>query len=281
MVALRAGAEDTGDDLFWRIVMRRVVPAWCGVVALVCGSVAVVAQSGVSSGVGMGVIAGPVGIGIKGQPFALKERITSVRTLGDGTSDTSVREEHSMRDAEGRTRLEKGQLKDGVFEPEVVILNDPIARMTTTLVLRDRTANVVHYAEPRMRGARVERSPEEAARLGEMQEKAREERADILHRPEPPTVEKLSAQTIAGVFAEGTRTTRVISEGSDRPVTVVSERWFSPELKIVMGETTDDPRSGKTTVEVTELVRSNPDAGLFQIPQDFKLVGQDAGDAAR
>jgi len=121
-----------------------------------------------------------------------------------------------------------------------------------------------------------ERTPEEEARLAELRAQRQTEvrdRATI--QADKSEVEKLSMQNIAGVEAEGTRVTRVIpagKEGNDRPITTVTETWFAPELKITVQRLGDDPRYGKTTMETTELQRGEPDAALFQVPADFKVV---------
>jgi hypothetical protein len=82
---------------------------------------------------------------------------------------------------------------------------------------------------------------------------------------------------VSGIFAEGTRTTRVIPigmEGNDREIRVVTEQWVSPDLKIVVARSLDDPRYGQSTMEVSELQRGDPEAALFQVPADYKMVVQ-------
>jgi hypothetical protein len=89
--------------------------------------------------------------------------------------------------------------------------------------------------------------------------------------------ENLGGKTIGGVYAEGTRTTRVYpagAEGNDRDITVVSERWISPELGIEVFSKTSDPRSGESTTELHNLNRAEPDPALFQVPADYKIQSQ-------
>ncbi|MEJ7710542.1 MAG: energy transducer TonB [Pyrinomonadaceae bacterium] len=60
--------------------------------------------------------------------------------------------------------------------------------------------------------------------------------------------ESLGKQTIEGVLAEGTRTTFTIPEnaiGNERPIKIVNERWFSPDLQTVVMTKRSDPRFGK------------------------------------
>ena len=91
------------------------------------------------------------------------------------------------------------------------------------------------------------------------------------------TTESLGTQTMEGVLVEGTRTTLTFPEGSqdnDRPITVVNDVWRSPELKINVLVKTDDPRSGESTIRLTNIDLSNPILSLFQPPPDCKIVDE-------
>ena len=60
--------------------------------------------------------------------------------------------------------------------------------------------------------------------------------------------------------------------GNVGPIHVVTERWYSSELKIVLESRRTDPRLGEVTYRVTSLVRGEPDASLFAIPSDYTTV---------
>jgi len=84
----------------------------------------------------------------------------------------------------------------------------------------------------------------------------------------------LGKETIAGISAEGTRTSVEIPAGAignERPIELVNERWFSPELQIVLRTRQSDPRLGNTEYNVTRLERAEPPHSLFEIPADFQL----------
>ena len=98
-------------------------------------------------------------------------------------------------------------------------------------------------------------------------------------RPER-RVEKLGVKTVAGVYAEGTRTTLTYPAGfmgSDRLITSTSEMWMSPDLKIIVLSITEDPRTGTQTIELTNLDRSEPDPTLFQVPEGYTIRDQTPG----
>ncbi|HEX2715820.1 MAG TPA: hypothetical protein VHM88_26855, partial [Candidatus Acidoferrales bacterium] len=86
--------------------------------------------------------------------------------------------------------------------------------------------------------------------------------------------ESLGTQTISGISAEGTRTTRTIPVGqigNDKAIQIVFERWFSPDLQIVVKSARTDPRFGTTTYTVTNIQRKEPAADLFTVPADYTV----------
>jgi hypothetical protein len=87
----------------------------------------------------------------------------------------------------------------------------------------------------------------------------------------------LGGKTIDGIYAEGTRITTVYpagTQGNDRDITVVTERWMSPDLGLEVFLKTSDPRSGESTTEVQNLNRAEPDPALFQVPAEYKIQSQ-------
>lgn len=86
--------------------------------------------------------------------------------------------------------------------------------------------------------------------------------------------ENLGKQIIEGVEAEGTRTTVTIAAGeigNERPIEIVSERWYSPELQLVVMTRHSDPRTGETTYKLTNINRSEPAKSLFEVPSDYTV----------
>jgi hypothetical protein len=86
--------------------------------------------------------------------------------------------------------------------------------------------------------------------------------------------EQLGKQTIEGVEAEGTRTTVTIPAGeigNERAIEIVSERWYSPELQLVVMTRHSDPRFGETTYKLTNINRAEPAKSLFEVPSDYTI----------
>ncbi|MDQ3011508.1 MAG: energy transducer TonB [Acidobacteriota bacterium] len=86
--------------------------------------------------------------------------------------------------------------------------------------------------------------------------------------------ESLGKQTIEGIEAEGKRTTTTIPAGAignERPIEMVNETWYSPELQTTIMNKRSDPRIGETTFRLTNIHRGEPEASLFQVPSDYTI----------
>ena len=62
--------------------------------------------------------------------------------------------------------------------------------------------------------------------------------------------------------------------GNERPIEVVSERWYSEQLKTLVLTKHSDPRFGDTTLRLTNVRLGEPSALLFEVPADYTV--QDA-----
>jgi hypothetical protein len=86
--------------------------------------------------------------------------------------------------------------------------------------------------------------------------------------------ESLGTKSIEGVQVTGTRVTNTIPAGAignDKDIVVTRENWYSPELKLVIQSTQNDPRFGETTYSLANIQRNEPDETLFQIPAGYKI----------
>jgi hypothetical protein len=93
--------------------------------------------------------------------------------------------------------------------------------------------------------------------------------------PPAPKREKLESQMIEGVLAEGTRVTLTIPAGefdNEQPLEITHERWYSPELHMVVLLKHNDPRFGETVFRLTNVTREEPAPELFAEPQGYRQV---------
>ena len=83
----------------------------------------------------------------------------------------------------------------------------------------------------------------------------------------------LGSRDFNGVRADGTRTTWTIAAGrigNEKPIEIVSERWYSPDLMVVVQSRFADPRTGERIYRLDNLTRAEPAGDLFRVPADFE-----------
>ncbi len=96
--------------------------------------------------------------------------------------------------------------------------------------------------------------------------------------------EDLGVQTINGVKRSGNTIHEDDSGGPGRkpkPIIITNERWYSPDLQIVIKTVRSDPRFGETTYTVTNIQKQEPAAALFTVPSDYTVKPGAAGGRGR
>jgi hypothetical protein len=92
--------------------------------------------------------------------------------------------------------------------------------------------------------------------------------------PGPGTTTPLGSRDFDGVRADGKKTMWTIPAGrigNNLPIEIVSERWHSPDLNVVVFTRHADPRSGERTYRLENIKREEPSAELFKVPADYAL----------
>jgi hypothetical protein len=200
---------------------------------------------------------------VTGAPFTATAVGESNRTLADGTKISQKVQSTLYRDEQGRVRKETtlpaiGPLAASGTPKSLVFIHDPVAR---TGYILDASKKIAHKLPQR---------PNETAAANDAARKGWGRHPDNSN----VTSESLGSQTINGVAAEGTRYTRTIPAGrmgNDKPVTIVNEEWYSPDLQIIVQSKRSDPFVGETTYTVTNIQRSAPAATLFTVPADYTV----------
>ncbi len=207
---------------------------------------------------------------VKGAPFSATATSETSQTLPDGTVIHRTTTSTLYRDSQGRSRREVtfsgfGPLTTTGKPRTMVMINDPVAGAHYMLNAEEKVAHKMKMRTREGGGP----AGEGTAFEGKMQHRmAKEEAAGEV------TKESLETQSINGVSAEGTRITHTIPVGrigNDRPINIVFERWYSPDLQIVVKSTRSDPRFGTTTYTMTNVQRTEPAAVLFTVPSDYTV----------
>jgi len=194
-------------------------------------------------------------------PYSYRQTTTQVRTLANGTTITNVSVTTSARDTEGRVRTDGFRSDPNGTQIHSVNISDSALAVSYNWVVNplsdaQKIVNLYHY--------RQNPQPQTPA-------------TQPARRYYPTTSQSLPPQTIEGLYAEGTRSTRTTPagyEGNDHDIVVVTEIWFSPDLGIQLRRTIDDPRNGKSTMEVTDIQQAAPDPALFKLPDGYQVRDQ-------
>lgn len=201
---------------------------------------------------------------VTGAPFSATFSTQFTQTLSDGNKISTTTSGTIARDSQGRTRRDMTLpamgpwANSGVNPPHVIFLNDPVAGTHYVLEPNRKIARQVPTDRLHNREMRTQIfSKMERGRMG----------ANLV-------TTDLGTQTINGVSAQGTRYTRTIPAGvigNEKPIEVVTEVWYSPDLQLNVEKKHSDPRNGDTVTQLTDIQRQEPDATLFQVPSDYTV----------
>lgn len=226
---------------------------------------------------------------VQGAPYSATIKNESVQTLADGNHIKQSSTGTVARDSQGRTRQDTmlppiGNLS-AADAPHIVFIHDPVAQKSYTLNLTDKTAHEMPPLPPPPPGGAGPGGPDMFfVQAGD---------GAIAGGPLPPpmviagrkiggkaakgqvTTEDLGSQTMEGVFVTGVRTTRTIPAGqvgNEKPISIVTEVWTSPDLKTIVYSKRSDPRTGEQIFQLTGISRNEPEPSLFTVPTDFKVL---------
>jgi len=216
---------------------------------------------------------------VKGVPYKAEAVTEVVQAMADGNRIARKSTASVWRDNEGRTRRESSLAALGPLAPHdaprLVFIHDPVAGTSFVLEPEHHTARKLGAAGKAWRDGdrpRRERGPGTGPAEGEGRPGGRP------HDPGEGSwtrqTDNLGTQAFDGIEATGTRTTVTIPAGAignDKSITIVSERWFSPELQVVVQSTHRDPRFGETTYHLSGVTRGEQDKSLFEVPSDYTM----------
>jgi len=209
---------------------------------------------------------------VTGVPMSGDLIVTRDTTLADGNRIHTENQTKVYRDADGRVRREIGfeliTPATGAAKRNMIVITDPVAGKRYVLNPQNKTAHVMPLQPPRHG-----QGPPPDGEVGPKWAK---------HDDANFNREQLGTKTVNGLQAQGTRMTRTIPAGkigNEKPIEVVTERWYSTDLQLPLTTTHTDPMMGTVTTNLTNINRTLPDASLFQVPSDYKTETGKPGDA--
>jgi hypothetical protein len=181
-----------------------------------------------------------VNTAVKNAPYQATATTQVKQTLADGNEILRQTVAKMARDGRGRVRLEQ-------VEPEMnrmILVEDPEAR--TGFSYSPGTGRAQIYG---------------GKKRGTVQ---------------MPTAHgtPLSKSVIDGIVVEGTRQITVMPAGqigNAKPIEIVDETWYSPELQVIVKSQHSDPRTGIVTYRLSAIERKEPDPKLFEIPAGAQI----------
>jgi hypothetical protein len=211
---------------------------------------------------------------VLGSPYSALGISRTVTTLPDGSRIVRQNTIRQWRDSDGRTRSEFSLSSIGGARPlelntTVTVIDDPEARERYLLQPANRVAvtmpivpcHVSAGLEPDLsvgppRPAGLPMSVTAPVKLGERD---------------------VNGETAAGSRVEATIPAGVI--GNKQPINMSAEQWYGKELQVVVEATYRDPRTGETRYKLSDIHRSEPDARLFRVPDNYtkQPVAEPAG----
>jgi hypothetical protein len=215
-------------------------------------------------------------------PYTATATTESTQVLADGNRIVNKTSSFVARDSQGRTRRETDLHRIGTMQidsPKTVFINDPTTHTQYIFTPGGGEATKVVRSEGNwkegpqiieLRKTREQRLKDKTIVTvqGAHEGQQSKESSEQVKR------EDLGTQTIEGLSAQGKRETVTIPAGqigNERPIEIVTETWFSPDLHTMVLRKHSDPRVGDSTYRLTEIKRNEPDASLFQPPAGAKV----------
>jgi hypothetical protein len=240
---------------------------------------------------------------VKGSPFCATITSDHTQQFADGNRIHTTEDSQMCRDSQGRTRREAqlellGAVPQGTA-PKIITIEDPVAGVRYTL---DTLAKVARKMPLGPMLISTDGSKAEGPKKDVIYSRVAASPDGALPPPPPgggqvfitrrvisndaesagdsaPAREDLGDQSINSIHAKGTRMTTIIPTGkmgNEQPINVISENWYSPELKATVMTKHSDPWAGTLTTQFSNVNTSEPDPSLFAVPSDYKIVDEKA-----
>ena len=201
---------------------------------------------------------------VTGSPYSALGISQTVTTLPDGHRIMRQNTIRQWRDSDGRTRSEYSLSSIGGLRPlelntTVTVIDDPETRERYVLQSSNKVAVTMPIAPCRVnaglepdlsvgppRPAGLPMNVTQPVKLGER---------------------KVNGETAAGSRVEATIPAGAI--GNEKPINMSAEQWYGKNLQVVVEATYRDPRTGETRYKLSNIHRAEPDAKLFQVPDNY------------
>jgi len=191
-------------------------------------------------------------------PFSGTDTITQTRSIEGGGSVVNTLTARTVRDSQGRIYRERHYFAPEGADPQKTLYEfyilDPTTGTRTACTIATHQCVITAY-HPRLSVQLMPAGPFDRGR-------------QLLVR------DSLGQQSIGDLTTIGTRETITVSPGTlgnDRPLTLIREFWYSPELKTNLAVTRTDPRLDTFDIHLNVQSRDEPSPDIFAIPAGYAL----------
>jgi hypothetical protein len=186
-----------------------------------------------------------------------------VQHLADGTPLKSEIKGHVYRSAAGIIRY------DGVM-PATPDRPDPV----TLVYIIDRAKHTAVLLNTKLKTASVEHIPADATVLIKYLPLQQSRTQNPFIKPGNSVTTDLGKRTQGMMTLVGKRFTGTIAAGrlgNDQPLSLTTDVWIDPQLKLKVDEVEQNPLSGERTFELSNIRGDEPDPALFEIPEGYTV----------
>jgi hypothetical protein len=188
-------------------------------------------------------------------PFTAKVLVTWNRPLVGGGTVSRKYYTQVARDSQGRVRREiRGFIPaDSSEEPPLrtFTILDPVSGTRTTCIKATMNCATSSFQPHLDLSGDADESPGTNSNV---------------------TRQNLGQQNMFNLSVVGTRET-VVGSGATRLAVTHTDVWYSPDLQMDLSVIRNSPQLGEVTLEVTELVRGEPDSSWLAIPSGYRVIG--------
>jgi hypothetical protein len=216
---------------------------------------------------------------IKAAPFSGSYAAESKQVLTDGTTIATTQNGKVARDGEGRTYCETTTTRgpsSGSRSFTLINIQDPVSGTQIALLQGTHTARKYERTQPMTADSGTVEANSITAGATTARLRA------PLAKSTSPGVQKedLGVESIEGIPVRHYRETQTVpvgDVGNDRELTIVSEFWYSKELRLNLKSTRTDPRSDEETIALSDISRAEPPLAMFEVPADYTVVESNMG----
>jgi hypothetical protein len=205
---------------------------------------------------------------IPGAPYSAVAVTQSTTSFSDGNRIVRTNTIRYFRDSQGRTRVERGTGGDAT-----ITITDTVGGQLFFIRPQSKTAEAIKLSPQVMAAQATIHSPMDGQVPFALLGMGMGIGASL--STEATTSETaLGQKAVNGVTATGTRVVRTFPAGvlgNEKPITSTVEEWFSADLGVPVQVTQKSSIGGDISLNLTQVVRGEPDATLFAPPAGYAV----------